>query len=533
MRIIIKIIFDIFLILISIIIVFLFLLWKDTFNPYNNDISLENIPTFTSKKINDNHNFNTNTSLPVRASALIDINNDNVDEIFLWWASGQDDKIFWYKNNKFIDISSKYNIKKWDNLNSLAASSIDLDNNGFSDLIVSREDWVYIYYNNNWIFTLYKPKLQLTNKSTPLSLTFWDINKDGFADIFLSTYIKKEKMNGQTNFSSWYGSKSVMLLNNQDNTFKDITDEAGLNFVHNTFQWILIDINNDTWLDLVVAYDTWEPRIYKNNWNSTFTLVKNPYTWKFSYPMWIAVWDYNNDWLVDLFFSNIGSTLPKVMVKWNLKDTNNLYTKWILLENKWNFVFKDVAEKVNVSDFEFSWGSVFADMNNDWLQDLIVAENYVDLWFQKLFKSPWRLLIQKKDHSFVATEKRSGVVNTRFWITPLVSDFNLDWYLDLVWVNISESSSVFINNGWNNNYLKVKLPDTSKSIWAKLTLTTDTWLEITEDYIIWEWLAGDQTNIINFGIWKAKKIKKLKIKYINWSEKVFLYPQINTLLKIK
>jgi len=150
MRIVLKILLDLFLILIAIVIVFLILLWKDTLNPYSNSILKKNIPTFTNIPLDNYHKFDTNTSLPVRWSALIDIDNDNIDEIFLWWWAGQSDYIFSYQNWEFVDISDKYNISKWDKLNSLAASSIDLDNNGFTDLIVSREDWVSIYYNNDW-----------------------------------------------------------------------------------------------------------------------------------------------------------------------------------------------------------------------------------------------------------------------------------------------------------------------------------------------------------------------------------------------
>gem|GEM_PF-5315816 len=38
-----------------------------------------------------------------------------------------------------------------------------------------------------------------------------------------------------------------------------------------------------------------------------------------------------------------------------------------------------------------------ADMNNDAREDLIVAENYVDLSFQKIFKLPGRFLLQRED----------------------------------------------------------------------------------------------------------------------------------------
>ena len=44
-----------------------------------------------------------------------------------------------------------------------------------------------------------------------------------------------------------------------------MTKAAGLDYIHNTFQGVFVDMNNDSWLDLVVAYDTGEARTYKNN----------------------------------------------------------------------------------------------------------------------------------------------------------------------------------------------------------------------------------------------------------------------------
>ena len=107
-------------------------------------------------------------------------------------------------------------------------------------------------------------------------------------------------MEGQTIFiDATYGSTSELLLDNGDNTFKSITKSAGLDYVHNTFQGVLVDIDNDSWLDLVVAHDTGEVCTYKNNGDLTCSMKKNPLTNKFAYPMGIAVGDYNNDGLVD------------------------------------------------------------------------------------------------------------------------------------------------------------------------------------------------------------------------------------------
>ncbi|WP_161624682.1 FG-GAP repeat domain-containing protein, partial [Winogradskyella psychrotolerans] len=141
-----------------------------------------------------------------------------------------------------------------------------------------------------------------------LGFALGDVNKDGTIDIFISNYIRKKQMVGQNNFSKTYGPISQLLLNNGDNTFKDVTKESGLTYQHNTFMGIFVDIDNDSWLDLVVAHDTGEVRTYQNNGDGTFTVKPNPTTDKYGYPMGIAVGDYNNDGNVDFMFSNTGST---------------------------------------------------------------------------------------------------------------------------------------------------------------------------------------------------------------------------------
>jgi len=48
-------------------------------NPYDNDIATEKIPNFEKIQLDFIHEFNSEKSLPVTASALIDIDNDGVD----------------------------------------------------------------------------------------------------------------------------------------------------------------------------------------------------------------------------------------------------------------------------------------------------------------------------------------------------------------------------------------------------------------------------------------------------------------------
>ncbi len=523
-----------FVILIALIVVVGFF-WRDaTSDKYEVTIHADAIPEFTPVPLDFTHKYNGETSLPLAASALIDIDNDRVDEVFFGGGMEQEDAIFAYRDGKFVDITKETQLPlKGITTTTVGVVSADMDNNGYCDLIIGREDGLYIHYNTQGKFTAQKIDTPVNAKSNPAGITVGDIDKDGDLDIFLATYLKKELMEGQTIFEDYtYGSTSELLLNEGNNTFKSITKQAGLDYIHNTFQGVLVDIDNDTWLDLVVVHDTGEARTYKNNGNLTFTMKENPLTKKFAYPMGLAVGDYNNDGLVDFMFSNTGSTLPRFIAKGDIKDASKFNEKWILFKNEGNFTFSDAAEEAKIADYEFSWGCTFADLNNDGLQDLMVAENYVDLAPNKLFRLPSRVLIQKEDHTFVPTEKQSGLVNPHFGITSLVSDFNKDGYLDMIWTNIDSPSLAYINKGGTNNYVQVDLKDNALSQGAKVTVVTPT-KKLTDWIVSGEGLASDQTALVNFGLGTETAIEKIVINYPNGTEFEVTNPKINQVINIQ
>ncbi|MFI8605309.1 CRTAC1 family protein [Cellulophaga baltica] len=521
--------------LVLIIGIVLFRFWKDSVSDkYDVSIAAEKIPKFKSIPLDFTHQYKSDTSLPIAPSALIDIDNDNVDEVFFGGGMDQEDAIYAYRDHAFVLISEEVGLaKKGNTTTTLGAISADMDNNGFSDLVLGREDGLYIYYNTDGVFTIQKIETPINKKSTPAGITVGDIDKDGDLDIFLSTYLKKELMEGQNIFERYdYGATSELLLNNGDNTFASITKQAGLEYVHNTFQGVLVDIDNDSWLDLVVVHDTGEARTYKNNGDLTFTMKENPLTKKFAYPMGLAVGDYNNDGLVDFMFSNVGTTAPDFMASGDIKN-KELYTdKWILFKNEGNFKFTDAAEDAKIADYEFSWGCTFADMNNDGLQDLIVAENYVDFPFSKLFKLPGRFLVQKEDHTFVPTEKESGVENPFYGITALVSDFNKDGYLDLIWTNIDGPAFAYLNEGGSNNHIQINLVENAATMGAKVTVETPT-RTLTDWLVTGEGLASDQTALLNFGLGEETKVNKITIQYSNGKVDELLNPKVNTIVDVE
>ena len=75
--------------------------------------------------LGESHTYNKEKSLPIAPSALIDINNDNIDEVFFGGGMGQKDVLLAYRNGKFIDVSSEVNLPTKNEFTTLSAVSAD------------------------------------------------------------------------------------------------------------------------------------------------------------------------------------------------------------------------------------------------------------------------------------------------------------------------------------------------------------------------------------------------------------------------
>ncbi|WP_430410447.1 FG-GAP repeat domain-containing protein [Kordia sp.] len=129
--------------------------WRDSVSDkYDITIDDSKIPLFEEIALDFKHQYNGEKSLPLAPSALIDINNDHVDEVFFGGGMNQEDAIFAYRNNKFVNISSEVNLpKKGNTVTTVGIVSADFDNNGFTDILLGREDGLTIYYNTDGKFT--------------------------------------------------------------------------------------------------------------------------------------------------------------------------------------------------------------------------------------------------------------------------------------------------------------------------------------------------------------------------------------------
>lgn len=511
----------------------IYIAYRVNSEPYQVNVDITQVPTFSPVRLDFVHEYREDHSLPFLGSAIIDVDNDGKPEVFLGGGYSQYDRLFTYRDAAFVDIAGDAGLDKDTADASYGAASVDINNDGYPDLFVARDSGVYLYINRGGSFIGGKLPLQLAARAVPLSITAGDINRDGFADLFVSCFLKPQYLRPRVFNDPNYGTQNLLLLNNGDNSFTDIAADAGLKHTRNTFTALFADLDIDGWPDLVVANNTGHVGIYKNLGNNRYQNMPHPASDRFGFPMGIAAGDINNDGLPDLFFTNSGSTIPEFLARGDLHDDQRLYTKWMLLRNDGNFKFTDAADDYLVADYEFGWGAVFADFNLDGREDLVVADNDIHFLPQLLYRNPGRLLLQKENSTFAPVERIAQVENRRFGISPLVADFNDDGYPDLIQANLDGPSMAYINLGGNAKFLKVNLGDAPSTLNAQVSLQLNTGRRYTKQLITGQGLAADQTHIVTFGLDQQTGIHQLQVRYPAGNVLTVDAPALNSTLDLR
>jgi len=252
-------------------------------------------------------------------------------------------------------------------------------------------------------------------------------------------------------------------------TFRDITQKAGIHFVHNNGAFgkkylpetmgpgvAFIDYDNDGWPDIFVVNGTdWPghpskhstPRLYHNNHDGTFTDVTHKAGLDIEmFGMGVAVGDYDNDGYDDLFVTAMGQSH--------------------LFHNNGNGTFTDMTQKAGLlGPKEFSTSAAWVDYDRDGKLDLVVA-NYVqwsiegDLYCtldgkSKSYCTPEsykgiavRLWHNRGDGTFEDATKKAGLGDpTSKTLGIAILDYDNDGWPDLLLSNDTQPNKLYRNNG--------------------------------------------------------------------------------------
>ena len=345
-----------------------------------------------------------------------DYDNDNDADIYVggWGASNL------YANNgdgTFTDVTSQSNIGSIDRVK--AAAMADLDNDGDKELILSRfiddksED--LLVYNNEGEgqFALIDGAItKALQYDRAMPLTVADFNNDGFNDIYVGFPGARDftYLDANPNPLNTQG----LFVNNGDMKFSDETLASGLDvlpaervglaaYPHAS---VKADFDGDGHVDLMVADDRrGTSQVFRNLGDGSFAeaATQSGLDNK-GWAMGVAVGDFDNDGLPDVYYSNIDFLAAKRVDAALNDDDIQVFHGNRLYRNLGDGTFEDVTDKSGVGwAGEAAAGAGWFDYDNDGDLDLYVLNG---LWtgpgdqeLSSLFNRAYaaELLIEKTD----------------------------------------------------------------------------------------------------------------------------------------
>src|SRR6266850_1633745 len=295
-----------------------------------------------------------------------------------------------------------------------------------------------------------------------------DYDNDGWLDIYL--------LNGST-FAALKGKeappRAMLLHNNHDGTFTDVTDKAGVANERWGFGVAVGDYDNDGWPDLYVA-NYGKNRLYHNHRDGTFIDVAERAGvalggWSTG-PTW---GDYDHDGLLDLFvpgYVRFDADHPPIAGQGGIPSSACQFrgVNFLmcgprglpgesdhLFHNNGDGTFTEVSKKAGVSDPQGYYGlaSVFVDVDDDGWIDLLVANDSV----------PRYLYRNLHDGTFEDVSYLSGFALTNEGLAQAsmgiaVGDYNRDGRVDFLITTFSDDYKTLYRNDGNNNFSDVTYP---------------------------------------------------------------------------
>lgn len=499
-----------------------------------------------------------------------DINNDGLPDIY-FTGNRVPNKLYLNKGNlEFEDISDAAGVagdKRWYTGSTMA----DVNNDGYLDIYVSvsryGSDGINQLFVNNGdnTFTESAEAYGIADNSTSIQSTFFDYDNDGLLDLFVANYpmvlvsmgnayyYEKMKTNSLENSGHLYH-------NNGDGTFTDVTDESGVRNFGMTLGLIASDFNNDGYKDLYVSNDFNVPDyLYQNNGDGSFTEVsKSAMRHTAMFGMGIDGGDFNNDGLLDLLQldmtaedykrskTNMASMSPETFYEGVKLGFNYQYMQNTLQLNNgltpdgWPS-FSDISRFAGLATTDWSWGTVFADFDNDGLKDVFISNgvkrdvNHNDTNEKFSSASPfgtpgkkdYRLLPSTPisnyafqnngDYSFTNTTALWGLDEKGFSNGFAAADLDNDGDLDLVINNLDAPASIYSNKGerTGHHFLQLKLKGPRENpfgIGAKISVRTDT-LQQFQELTLTRGYQSSTSPIVHFGLGRADLVDELKITW--------------------
>jgi hypothetical protein len=291
------------------------------------------------------------------------------------------------------------------------------------------------------------------------ALAVGDYDNDGLPDLYITGL-------------GFFDGRSMLMRNNGDGTFTDVTEAAGLSTWGPAFTATWVDYDGDGYLDLFVVnnlgglFDRKTPnRLFRNNGDGTFTDVTAAAGLKTVWPSLGATWgDFRNNGRPDLFVSNLGRAQ--------------------LFRNNGDGTFTDVSREAGVESPAIGSVCLCCDIDNDGWLDIVQftysrpqdAIHTLRTGRGPRGGTPMRVFRNNGDGTFTDIAPQLGITGCWGTMSGTAGDFNNDGHLDLLLgngdpgIDRTEASILLENDGrrFRNVTFAAGLPFTGKGHGANM-----------------------------------------------------------------
>ncbi|MHB8952853.1 MAG: CRTAC1 family protein [Pirellulaceae bacterium] len=371
---------------------------------------------------------------------------------------------------RFVDVTEVAGVG--DARHGLGATVGDFDNDGYPDLYVSNLGYNVMYRNNgdgSFDEVTSQTRTAVADAvRAGAGVCFLDSDGDGDLDLFVANYLKfspdqpvthifrgKPIYAGPERYPPY---ASVLLRNNGDSTFSDVSEECGVG-QHLGFGMGIVcgDFNQDGATDVFVGNDGGPGNfIFLNQGNGVFEEMGVRSGAAYSGlglahgSMGSDCGDYDNDGLMDLFVTSYQRQLAT------------------LFRNQGGGTFVDVTQQTGAGLGSFNqvtWGCGLADFDNDGRRDIFYAsghliDNIDALDDSTSYRAAPVLLRNTPEGRFqnVSETAGSGLRKKSVGRGVAIDDLDNDGDLDVVILNSRQTSTVLRNDSVSpHHWLQIRL----------------------------------------------------------------------------
>ena len=320
--------------------------------------------------------------------SVADVNGDGLDDLFLPEQGGLPNRLYVQnRDGTFDDRSAAAAVDYLER--ALAGLFVDLDNDGDPDFVLSSRPAVLVLENDGR-GGFARVRFVAGDIPDSNSLSAADYDGDGDLDLYVCAYRRAYDERGVASPVPYHdannGGRNVLLRNDGGFRFVDATVEVGLDVNNRRFSLAASweDVDGDGDADLYVANDYGRNNLYRNDGGRFVDVAGGAGVEDISSGVSVSWGGYNRDGRMDVYVGNMFSAAGNRITYQRkferdrqragpLAEVQRMARGNSLFAGAEGGGFVDRSVAANVTMGRWSWSSVFADINNDGWEDLVVA----------------------------------------------------------------------------------------------------------------------------------------------------------------